>query len=277
MADTLEWYPFAPFGVEVCDDLAAPLTEGQEQHLRELLWEHSVVVVRDLDLSMERQREICALFGPVLLREGENGTLANDTGYDASVSALSWHADAAYTDAPFYAIALHAIDVVDDASSTKFVNVAAAWQNLSPDLRARLKHARVEMISPGMDMLAGRTCDTPDPVALKRGEQPAVYKNPHNHRDVLWVSELQTARVLGMEWEESRELLNAVYEELYHPDTVFEHKWRTGDLVIWDNIGTQHARGNLADCGRRVLQRVIVGTSGVIPTIAEPEKQAGAD
>ena len=270
MTDLLDWRPFAPFGVEVFDDLAEPLTKGQGEHLRELLWEHGVVVARDQDLTMERQRELCGLLGPVLLREGENGYMVNEAGHIGAVSPLAWHADAAYTNAPFDAIALHAIDVVEGASSTRFADAAAALHRLSPALRKRLRAARVEMISPGMDMLAGRTCDTRDPVALKRSEQPGVFKNPHNHREVVWVSELQAARVLGMEWEESRDLLHAVYDELYDEDWVFEHKWRNGDLVIWDNIGTQHTRGNLEHCGRRVLQRVIVGTSGVIPTIAEP-------
>ena len=270
MAETLRWTPLAPFGVAVLDDLAGPLTPGQARHLRDLVWEHGVVVARGQVLSMDRQREICALLGPILLRAGEDGYLANDTGHDASVSPLSWHADAAYTDAPFDAIALHAVDVVDHASSTRFVDAAAALDRLPPALRHRLEGARVEMVSPGMDMLAGRTCDSRDPVALKRGEYPAIRRNPHNGRLVLWVSELQTARVLGMDWAASRDLLHAVYDALYHPDKVLEHRWRNGDLVIWDNFGIQHARGNLSQCGRRVLQRVIVGTAGVIPTIPEP-------
>ena len=269
MPETLQWSPLAPFGVEVRDDLAKPLTPGQERHLRELVWEHGVVVARGQDLSMDRQRQLCAVLGPILLREGESGYMANDTGHDASVSPLSWHADAAYTDAPFDAIALYAVDVVDDASSTRFVDASAGLDRLPPALRRRLDGARVEMISPGMDMLAGRTCDSRDPVALKRGEQPVIQRNPHNRRDVLWVSELQTARVLGMDWAEGRDLLQTVYDALYRPECVLEHSWRNGDLVIWDNIGTQHARGNLSGCGRRVLQRVIVGTSGVIPTIPE--------
>ena len=258
----------SPFGVEVLHDLSQPLSPAEAQELVALLWEHGLVLARGQRLSMERQRELCGLAGPILLREGETGIMSNEAG-EASTVELSWHADAAYTKAPFDALSLHALEVVDDASSTLFVNAEQGWARLPSDLKQRLESKTVEMISPGYDALGGRTCDTRDPGALKRGEMPAVYVNPHNGREVLWVSELQAARVLGMFWEESRDLLNAVYDHLYRPELVLEHKWRNGDLVIWDNIALQHMRGSLKTCGRRVLQRVIVGTEGVAPHIRE--------
>lgn len=268
MNGPLETRPLAPFGVEVLHDLSAPLSEAENAQLVALLWNHGLVVARGQSLSMDRQRELCGLFGPILLRAGETGIMDNQGG-EASATELSWHADAAYTRAPFDALSLHALDVVADASSTRFVSAEQGWTTLPASLRDKLAGRTVEMISPGFDALGGRTCERRDPVALKRGETPAVYRNPHNGRDCLWVSELQAARVLGMDWEESRDLLNAVYDHLYAPEHVHEHRWRTGDIVIWDNIALQHMRGSLRTCGRRVLQRVIVGTEGVAPHIAE--------
>ena len=67
--------------------------------------------------------------------------------------------------------------------------------------------------------------------------------------------------------EESRDLLRAVFDHLYRPESVYEHFWRNGDIVIWDNIALQHMRGSLKNCGRRILQRAIVGTEGVAPHI----------
>jgi taurine dioxygenase len=268
MAGSLEFRPLAPFGAEVLHDLSEPLSETQAAHFIRLLWDHGLILARRQHLSMERQRELCALAGPILLRAGESGIMSNEAG-EASTVELSWHADAAYTKAPFDALSLHAIEVVDDASSTRFVSAEHAWVTLPFQLKQRLEGATLEMISPAYDALGGRTCDTRDPEALKRGELPAVYLNPHNGRQVLWTSELQTARVLGMEWEDSRDLLHAVFAHLYRPEHVLEHRWRTGDLVIWDNIALQHMRGSLKACGRRVLQRVIVGTEGVAPHVRE--------
>jgi taurine dioxygenase len=256
------------FGVEIDQDLSRPLTNEQGRELARLLWEYGLILAREQRLSMERQREICALAGPVLLRTGESGYLSAVPDVETSLSELAWHADAAYTDAPFDALSLHAIDVVNDASSTLFVSAEQTLASLPAHLRRRLQGRRVDMISPAYDALAGRCCDRPDPIAQKRGEVPAIFRNPHNGRDCIWVSELQAARVIGMDWEASRDLLHEVYDHLYQPEHIFEHRWRNGDLMIWDNIALQHARGSLKGCGTRVLQRVIVGREGVAPHIS---------
>lgn len=264
----MEYRQLEPFGVEVLHDLSAPLCDADAAQFVSLLWEHGLVLARGQALSMERQRAICALAGPILLRAGENGIMTNQLG-EASATELSWHADAAYTKAPFDALSLHALDVIADASSIRFVHAGRVLETLPSALRESVEGARAEMISPGFDALGGRTCDTRDPQALKRGEMPAIYRNPHSGRNVLWVSELQTARLLGTAWEDSRDLLHAIFDHLYAAEQVFEHRWRNGDFIVWDNIALQHARGSLRDCGRRVLQRVIVGTAGIAPHIQE--------
>ena len=264
MAVTLPFRSLEPFGIEIDFDLSQPLAPSLAYHFRQLWAEHGLVLARGQSLTMARQRELCALLGPILVREGEGETMTN-AGGGPSTSPLAWHSDAAYTDHPFDAIALHTLDVVDDASSTRFVRAEVA---LPADLRAALEGREQEMISPHYTQLAGRTCDQREPEAMKRGVRTVVLENPHNGRPCLWVSELQTARVLGMSWEESRDLLHAAFDRLYAPERVFEHKWRTGDVIFWDNIALQHARGNLESVGTRVLQRVIVGVDGVAPHVA---------
>lgn len=265
----LRWRRLQPFGVEIDRDLAAPLTGEEGKAFVRLLWANAFVLARHQRLSMQRQQELCALAGPILIRQGESGYLTTVDAHDASLSALSWHSDAAYTPAPFDAIALHAVDVVDGASSTYFVSAADALDTLPPELRQRIEKMKTEMISPHYDAIDLRTCDRRDPSAQKRGICPMIYRNPHNGRACIWVSELQAARVLDMEWEESRDLLHAVYHHLYRPEHVLEHRWHRGDFVIWDNIALQHMRRSLKDCGKRVLQRVIVGTEGVAPHIPQ--------
>ncbi len=261
----LAWRRLPVLGVELDCDLSLPLAREQSDELVRLLWEHSLLLVRGQHLSMERQREICSLAGPILLRTGETGYMSAMPDQEITLSELTWHADAAYTESPFDALSLHALDVIEDASSTRFVSAEQALASLPESLRQRLNGRRVEMISPTYEALAGRTCDQPHPTAQKRGDMPTIYRNPHNGRDCLWVSELQAACINDMDWEASRDLLHETYDHLYRPEHVFEHRWRNGDIIIWDNIALQHARGSLKGCGRRVLQRVIVGREGVVP------------
>jgi taurine dioxygenase len=267
MADTLVWRKLSPFGAEVIRDLSQPLTAVAADQLRTLFREHGLILARGQRLTMARQQEICALFGPILLREGESGYMTNEGG-GPSASALNWHADAAYTEHPFDALSLHALDVVEEASSTLFASAESALDQLPDDLRESLEGREQEMIAPHYTVLAERTCDQRDPPAQKRGVLPAIATNPHNGRRCVWVNAMQTARLLDMAWGHSRDVLHAVYARLYDPANVLEHRWRNGDIVIWDNIALQHARGNLDHVGHRLLQRVIVGIAGVAPHVA---------
>jgi len=80
---------------------------------------------------------------------------------------------------------------------------------------------------------------------------------------------MHAARLTGLDWHESRTLLDAVYLYLYSRGNVMEHKWYNGDIVIWDNITYQHARGSLDGIEPRVLQRVILGVEGRAPHLKQ--------
>jgi taurine dioxygenase len=262
----MKWRELSPFGVEIDRDLSQPLTPAETDELRSLFTGHGLILARGQTLTMARQQEICALLGPILLREGENGYMSNEGGGPAS-TALNWHSDAAYTEHPFDALSLHALDVVDDASSTQFISAERGLAALPAELREVLDGREQEMIAPHYTILAEMTCDQRDPPAQKRGTMPTLRVNPHNGRPCVWVNAMQTVRLQSMPWEESRELLHAVFDRIYDPAGVFEHRWRTGDILIWDNIALQHSRGNLDSVGNRLLQRVIVGTAGVAPHV----------
>ena len=257
---SIRWRPLAPFGAEIDIDLARPFPPETADRFARLVWDFGLVVARHQTLSMTRQRELLALLGPILLRGGETGYLSAENGHAASVAELTFHADAAYTDQPFDALSLHAVDVVDGASSTRFVNAENAFVTLPAELREQLATHGVEMISPQLESLTTRACDVREPRAMRRGEYPGISLNPHTGRERIRASEMHAARLLGMGWEESRALLHAVFEHLYAADGIYEHFWHRGDIVVWDNNALQHARSSLTHVGRRVLQRVIVGT-----------------
>src|SRR5688572_7827733 len=174
MCDALAWRVLSPFGVEIDRDLSRPLSETEADQLRALFRDHGLILARRQSLSMERQQELCALFGSVLRRDGEDGYMTNEGGGPAS-SQYAWHSDAAYTEHPFDALSLHALDVVDDASSTRFTSAELGYQTLPARLREALAAREQEMIAPHYTRLAERTCDRRDPDAQVRGVMPALY------------------------------------------------------------------------------------------------------
>ena len=111
----LSYRQLSPFGVELDRDLAEPLSPAQADQFRKLFNTHGLILARGQALSMARQREVCGLLGPILDRPGEDGFMSNEGG-GPSASALIWHSDAAYTEHPFDALSLHAVEVVDEAA-----------------------------------------------------------------------------------------------------------------------------------------------------------------
>jgi taurine dioxygenase len=258
-ADGLRWRPLQPFGAEIGEDLAAPLEGARRARFYALFREHGLILARGQTLSMEQQTALMTPIGPIIRRPQENGYISTDVGAPSSRTELSFHADAAYTDAPFAAISLHAVDVVDDASGTRFVSAERACATLPGELRDKLETLTAEMISPTLEGVGVRACDAPDPPATERARFPAIRVNPRTGRPCIGVSEMHTARLMETAWEDSRDLLHAVYDHLYAPGNATEHRWRVGDIVLWDNLTYQHARGSLEGAGRRVLQRVVAG------------------
>jgi taurine dioxygenase len=256
----LRWRALAPFGIEIDCDLSAPHTPARTARLASLIAKGGYVLARGQALSMEQQTALMTPIGPIIRRPQENGYISTDANASSSRTELSFHADAAYTDAPFAALSLHAVDVIDDASGTRFVSADHAYATLPEALRQRLDAATAEMISPTLEGVGVRACDVRDPPATQRAEFPAVRVNPRTGRPCIGVSEMHTARLTGMDWEASRALLGEIYDHLYAPENATEHRWRRGDIVIWDNLTLQHARGSLVGAGRRVLQRVVAGS-----------------
>lgn len=258
-ADGLRWRALAPFGIELDCDLSAPHAPARAQRLAALLAHGGYLLARGQALTMEQQTALMEPIGPIIRRPQENGYISTDAEAASSRTELSFHADAAYTDAPFAAISLHAVDVVDDASGTRFVSAERGYATLPDALRGRLDAASAEMISPMLEGVGVRACDARDPEATQRAEFPAVRVNPRTGRPCIGVSEMHTARLTDMDWDASRVLLGEIYDHLYAPENAVEHRWRRGDIVLWDNLTLQHARASLQGAGRRVLQRVVAG------------------
>jgi len=82
--------------------------------------------------------------------------------------------------------------------------------------------------------------------------------HPVTGEAILYVSEMQTARIGSLPPELSEALLQELFGYLYAPAKVYEHRWRNGDVVIWDNLALQHSRPDLTGCVPRRLQRVAV-------------------
>jgi taurine dioxygenase len=257
-----------PFGVEMRLDLRRQLDEASRAQLREMLAANQLLLLRGQDLSFEEQRQVLESFGPVLVDDPHQlgFTYVTNVGPAAAGGSeeITYHYDLAYCPEPFKIISLHAKDVQDHKTVTRYVSGIRAYDQIEAGLRVRVGDRVARHVYPGLGHRSIEASRRPFDPELPHTGRPVIASHPANGRPVLLVSQFSTNSILGMDTDESTEVLDLLYETLYAEDNTYVHSWRRGDLVIWDNLALQHARGDVPEqrVGRRILQKVVVADRG---------------
>ena len=243
-----------PFGVEIDRDLSQPISAAEAVELRALYSVHKLLVFRKQKLSEERQVDVMSLLGRVLGSKGEYRELSSDGNLGAA--PLCYHSDLAFTEEPFKALSLHALEVNDGESWTAFANGVTIVDRLPADLRARIEDRdALTVISVTQ---THRDVEFDPPAFLPQQTRPALMPHPQTGEPILYISEMQTARIEGYSKPDSDALLGSLFAALYDESNVYRHYWNNGDFVIWDNLALQHARCDLTGMIPRRLQRVAI-------------------
>jgi len=246
--------PLHPFGAVVDRDLSQPAGAEDEAELRRLVQAHKLLLFRRQRLDEQAQVRVLSALGGVLGNRGEYREISSDGNLGAG--PLAYHSDLAFTEQPFKFLSLHALEVNDGQSWTSFANGIDVLDRLPPTLRAELD-ARTALTVISV-VQSHREVEFNPPDFLPQQTRPVIIPHPASDEPILYVSEMQTARIDGLDREASDRLLSRLFAALYAPENVYRHHWRNGDLVIWDNIALQHARCDLTGMHPRRLQRVAV-------------------
>ena len=261
-------------GVEIDADLSQPLSSGQCEALRDLVHTHGLVVARDQALGRRAHVRLVEYLGPVP-RSGHDGisVIDNEIGPEAGDFAtafargsLALHSDDAFSPDPTRYISLYGLEVVDGASATRFADAVSVLGDLPPDLLAQIKGMEaLHVFGRNLDQRNRlRSSETNDPHSV----HPLIWSHPVTRAPILYANYLMTDFLYGPSLAESDALLERLFSYLYAPVNIYEHVWRRGDLLLWDNFILQHARGPVdpARAGRRRLQRVISVRHGFFDT-----------
>jgi taurine dioxygenase len=228
-------------------------------------------VFRDQQLGPDDQIRALEVFGNVLDEKGDSKRYQYVSGYDTSIrpGRLLFHSDNHFTPVPLEVLSLYAENVDASAAPTLFCDNVRAFRRLPKDLADKLAGAQVATRSffhLGYSDQASRTL----PAELSGGPEavhPAIWTHPQTGESYVYLTELHANHIVGMDQEESDRLLDAVFAAIYDEANLYEHKWRPGDLVIWNNRTVQHARGEVPEAAgpgekSRVVRRVAVGPIG---------------
>ena len=258
MAD-ISWEPIGRFGAAVDFDLSRKPDERQLEGMRGLLDVHRLLLFEGQQLSYDDQVSVSSWFGKAH-REDTPSILSPDPELGGlGRKELSFHSDMSCCE-PLDAISLFAVDVSEGRTSTRYVDAVGAARRLPTSLRKRVEGLTALHLWPTLASSSERPRGKWDiPEGWPGAEHPALMHHPRSGEDILYLNASQTERIVELEAEEGEALILELFEVLYDPAYIYDHVWKNGDLVIWDNLALQHGRHSIPEGVNRCLQRVSVG------------------
>ncbi len=172
---------------------------------------------------------------------------------------LLWHTDASYDQARGVYSLLSCHCVPPGGADTEFADMGAAYDALPEQMKDRIDDLVVEHSVWHSRALAGMTDVSEEEKATRPpARHRLVHRHPGSGRKVLYLAS-HASHVIGMPPEEGRALLRALIEHATQPRFVHRHKWRVGDLLVWDNQQTMHRGTPFDDTKyRRDMRRTTV-------------------
>ena len=171
--------------------------------------------------------------------------------------AEGWHTDGAYDEEPFKATQLYALAVPSTGGDTFFASMYAAYEALPPRLKARLE-GRNGAFTYGGRRKATALLDEEDR-DWKPVFHPIIRVHPETGRRALYFDPGKILRIEGIEEAESNALIEELTAAMIQPGAEYRHKWRKGDIVIWDNRCSYHkAAGDYPPEEDRIHWRVSI-------------------
>ena len=161
---------------------------------------------------------------------------------------------------PASATLLYAEQVPPEGGNTRFTNNVRAYETLPENIRQAVEGRRSihdaavvadGSFRPGYDAVEDRT-------RRPGARHPVVRTHPESGKKALYLGRAGNGYILDLPVEESDRLLDALWKHMTRPEFVWEHEWRIGDLLIWDNRRVAHSRRSFDPRRERLLHRVTV-------------------
>jgi alpha-ketoglutarate-dependent taurine dioxygenase len=255
------------------------LDEATWNRIYQAWLDYNILCVRDQDLTIPDFISYSERFGPVtphpskstrhpeyakITMLGINKRDADGKLIDAIYrrGAEGWHTDGAYNQAPFKATQLYALAIPSRGGDTLFANGYAAYEGLPERLKERLdgvigafsyggKKGKSALLNP----------EDQDWVPVYH---PIVRTHPETGRKSLYFDPGKIVRIEGADDQESEQLIADLKGYMIQPDSEYHHKWKKGDIVIWDNRCSYHrAAGDYPPEEDRIHWRVSINDYGV--------------
>ncbi|MGB6747550.1 MAG: TauD/TfdA family dioxygenase, partial [Xanthobacteraceae bacterium] len=168
---------------------------------------------------------------------------------------MMFHHDMIHAEVPSKATLLYSVEIPSTGGNTLFASGYAAYETLDPAIRERLEDKKALHHYNYGSTIKG---DNRGTEAFAERVHPVFRTHEDTGKKAIYVNRLMTVKVLDISDDESDRLLNAVYDHAEKREFVYEHVWRVGDLLLWDNRCSSHARTDFPSTERRLMFRTTV-------------------
>ena len=255
-------------------DLNKKQTPQTVAALKQAWLDHIVLLFRKQDLTQEAQLRATEIFGPV-------GYLARPAieyprGYDKLLpnvmlisniredgepigalpdGEMMFHHDMLHADIPHKGTMLYSVEIPSQGGHTLFASGYAAYETLPEEIKGSLEGRTAKHHYHYGSTQKG---DGKGTVAFSDSEHPVFRTHEETGKKAIYVNRLMSEEVVGLPKKESDRLLNTLFDHSEKRDFVYEHVWDVGDLLLWDNRCSSHARTDFPDGERRLLLRTTI-------------------
>lgn len=245
-------------------DISVPLSAQQVDELIVAAGTYGVLEFPNQTLTSESLRNFSAQFGKLLISPGgraqdpdcpEVMTLSNmvEDGKPLGLAdaGQGWHTDMSYAPMIAFANVLYGIRIPyregRPLGDTQFQDMHAAYDALPADLKTRLEgRTAIHDFNKFWEMMRAKPGSKRPPLSEAERKlrapvsQPIFMTHPITGKKVLYANPGYATRIEGMEEKESEEILSFLFEHQLRPEFHYAFKWRTGSVLMWDNLGTLH-------------------------------------
>ena len=255
-------------------DLRETLDPETIKAIRQVWLDHSVILFRNQELSQEDLLRVTGYFGeigklarpPEFFPKGYARLLPNimmisnirENGQTIGAlpdGEMMFHHDMLHAEVPHDATLLYSMEVPTYGGDTLFASGFAAYETLDPAVRAKLEGRKAFH---HYNYGSTQKGDDRGVAAFGESTHPVFRTHRETGRKAIYVNRLMTVGIVDMPPEESDALLKTVFDHSEQLKFVYAHVWRTGDLLVWDNRSSMHARTDFPSDQRRLMYRTTV-------------------
>jgi taurine dioxygenase len=272
LAPHMEVVPLSPaLGARIDGvDASRPLSAALFEEIERAWHRHLVILLRGQALDEDEQLRFAERFGELSPIHTDHHSetnravmyIGNRRKDGRIVGALplgemQFHSDQCYKEIPAMGTMLYSIEVPAEGGNTLFANAYQAYDALPSDVKRKIEGRKaVHVYDYGGGVLDRR--HMVEPQAGVSFAHPVARTHPATGRKALYVNRLMTHHIEGLPREESDALLGLMFDTLERAQFVYEHRWRVGDLLLWDNRCTLHARRDFDPQENRWMRRVTI-------------------